>query len=133
MTYQEVEKLVLNTIKTKFNTEATQYSNLAKDFAFDSLDMTELTIEIQNVFKIYIPENVQEELVYRNPTVNRITEYICQQKKVPIPSMMNQPIELHTVDDTTFQFRQGNRVLSINDPKISHYMEILHNELAKQK
>jgi acyl carrier protein len=75
MSNSEISQKVIDIIADKLGVsaaEATLEANLATDLGADSLDIVELLLEFENVFKITIPEDDAEQI----KTVGQIVSYL---------------------------------------------------------
>ena len=149
MTNQEIQKVLINVLKDKYKSshyeeyprEVTPFTRL-DDFAFDSLDLTEIIMDLEQELDIRIPEDIAESICQNHSTVNDITLILVniinktKQPKTPqktVPTKKQPIIELYELNPTTLQFRQDGKILGLYEEKVKPYMDILRKELAKQK
>ena len=149
MTNQEIQNVLINILKDKYRTshyeeypeEITSWTRLG-EFAFDSLDLTEIIMDLEKELGIEIQDDVAEGICQNYSAVSSIVLTLAniinktQQPATPqktVPTKKQPIIELYELNPTTLQFRQDGKILGLYDEKVKPYMDILRKELAKQK
>ena len=99
-------------------------------------------VALEYGFNISITEEFENMLFDANFKIQDIVERVCKIKKIAVdvkPKVANtqkpkiqEPIRVVAVNDKSIEFHQGNKTLNLNNPKITHLIQILNKQLQKQ-
>ena len=141
MTYKEVEDKIINILKEKF-VENVSVDATTEEIGLDSLDRMDFIVALEYGFNISITEEFENMLFDANFKIQDIVERVCKIKKIAVdvkPKVANtqkpkiqEPIRVVAVNDKSIEFHQGNKTLNLNNPKITHLIQILNKQLQKQ-
>ena len=148
--YNDIKKKVYETITkymevyhmTKSN-KITDTMNLQNDLGFDSLSVADITMRMERKLNIQI----QDEIANTITTVGDLVQCMYDQEsyyKEKSKTIANtqksapakktpQPIHMVRRNNTTIEFRKGDKTLSLNDPKVSAILERIKQELEHLK
>lgn len=140
MTTQEIESVVIDAVKgLGAIVEVTKNTKLG-DCDFDSLNYSELVITLERELKVNISFEDEEKYFNSESTINNIVKYVqnLRAKNTNLGTVKNAPvpeqkIQIVQVNGTDVQFRNGNNVLNLIDPKVAAVLKKMKEELERTK
>lgn len=146
--YEKIQNVLIMVLKDKY--KESHYEEWSKeispftrldDFSFDSLDQTEIIMDLEKELDISISAEIAMNKFRADSTIHEMTLALANltnekpeiSQKPKTESIKQQPIiELYQLNQTTLQFRQDGKVLNLYDKKVQPYINMLRNELEKQ-
>lgn len=148
MTNNEIQEVLINILKQQHEitqhqpyTEQITPKTILREIIQDSLDAVEVIMKLEQALSIDIDDELAESKFNLGSTIQEMTLALANltnkkpeiSQKPKTESIKQQPIiELYQLNQTTLQFRQDGKVLSLYDKKVQPYINMLRNELEKQ-
>lgn len=148
MTSNEIQEVLINILKQQHEitqhqpyTEKITPKTILREIIQDSLDAVEVIMKLEKALSTDIDDELAESKFNLGSTIQEMTLALANltnkkpeiSQKPKTESIKQQPIiELYQLNQTTLQFRQDGKVLSLYDKKVQPYINMLRNELEKQ-